>query len=326
MIHSTYRFHALNSIFFGLIILFVSGCMASENSTQAQTMNGFDVSDATVPVDKIKKGGPPRDGIPSIDDPRFQKADDADWLNDDDRVLGIKRNGEVKAYPIRIMDWHEVANDTFGDEHIAVTWCPLCGSGMAFKSKVDGKFLELGVSGLLYNSDVLLYDRQTESLWSQISTEAITGEFQGSSLEQVPMEHTSWKSWRERHEDTRVLSRDTGHDRNYDRDPYADYEDNERLYFPVTDTDDRFDLKEWVMGITVDDHSKAYAFSELEKADEHRFQDQVGSKTVTIDFDAENESATAYDEEGNEISTLTAFWFAWYAFHPDTEVFEAGNE
>ncbi len=292
--------------------------------TYAQTLNGFDISDATVSQDLIRQGGPPRDGIPSIDTPRFIQASEADWLRDEDRVLAMKRNGIAKAYPIRILDWHEVVNDTFGDDSIVVTWCPLCGSGMAFESEVKGKNLEFGVSGLLYNSDVLLYDRQTESLWSQISTEAITGEFQGEKLTQVPMQHTSWKEWAETHEDTKVLSRNTGHDRNYDRQPYADYENEDRLYFPVRDTDDRLPLKEWVLGITIDGKSKAYAFSDLKQV-ETPFTDQVGDKSVTIEFDAEHESATAYDDDGNLLSTLTAFWFAWYAFHPGTELFEPGD-
>lgn len=307
---------------FAFVILLALSLAVFSNCTQAQTMNGFDVSDALVPTDNIKQGGPPRDGIPSINDPKFELPDEAGWLRDDDRVLGIKRNGVAKAYPIRIMDWHEVVNDDFEEEPILVTWCPLCGSGMAFESEVGGSTLEFGVSGLLYNSDVLLFDRQTESLWSQIGTKAITGDYQGETLNQIPMQHTSWGAWLEEHPESKVLSRDTGHDRNYDRQPYADYENQERLYFPVTDTDDRFDLKEWVMGITVDGHSKAYAFSELQQTDSP-FTDQIGSKEVTITFDAENESASAYDADGEPLSTLTAFWFAWYAFHPDTEVFES---
>lgn len=291
-------------------------------SVQAQTLNGFDISGASVSTEYIKKGGPPRDGIPSIDNPEFINADQADWLQDDDRVLGITRQGVSKAYPIRILDWHEVVNDEFAGGAILVTWCPLCGSGMAFKSEVDGDVLEFGVSGLLYNSDVLLYDRQTESLWSQISTEAITGPYQGSHLEQIPVEHTSWNDWKRQHPDTKVLSKNTGFDRNYDRQPYADYEKQDRLYFPVTDTDDRFPLKEWVLGITLDGVSRAYAFSELEKS-ENRFEDRIGSQSVIIEYDPDNQAARVFDSDRNSIPSLTAYWFAWYAFHPDTEIYEA---
>lgn len=301
-----------------ILLLFQFGLFTTSIS---QTMNGFDISNASVSIDLIKQGGPPRDGIPSIDDPEFIEASQADWLRDDDRILGISYNSITKAYPMRILDWHEVVNDFFGEEPILVTWCPLCGSGMAFKSEIDGEILEFGVSGLLYNSDVLLYDRQTESLWSQISTEAITGVWQGSRLEQIPANHTTWGDWVRRHPDTKVLSRNTGFDRNYNRRPYAGYENREDLYFPLTDTDERYPLKEWVLGITLDGVSRAYAFSELENS-ENRFEDRIGSHYVIIEYDPENKAARAFDAAVNPLSSITAYWFAWYAFHPDTEVYQ----
>ena len=148
----------------------------------ALQMNGFDLTGASVPIDEIHHGGPPRDGIPSIDQPRFVSAVEADFLKPDDRVLGFHRPGIARAYPISILNWHEVVNDRVGGEPIAVTFCPLCGTGMVFSTRVDGRDLTLGVSGLLYNSDVLLYDRQTESLWSQIMSEAVSGPMKGSRL------------------------------------------------------------------------------------------------------------------------------------------------
>ena len=219
----------------------------------------------------------------------------------------------------------------FGTEPVLVTWCPLCGSGMAFKSTMSDKVLEFGVSGLLYNSDVLLYDRQSESLWSQISTKAIDGPYKGKKLKQVPMEHTSRDNWSHRNPETLVLSRNNGFNRNYDRQAYADYEKQDRLYFPVRDTDDRYSLKEWVLGITIGGQEKAYAFSELDKKSkqaslnedgELRFTDRIGTKTITILFDPVNQSARAIDRDNEPIASNTAFWFAWYAFHPDTEVYE----
>jgi hypothetical protein len=129
----------------------------------AQQLNGFDLSGARVPVHEILRGGPPRDGIPSIDDPRFVEASQAQCLHDKDGVMGVVRNGIGKAYPIRILNWHEIVNDRFGDDYLAITFCPLCGSGMVFLRQLAGRPLTFGVSGLLYNSDVLLYDRETES-------------------------------------------------------------------------------------------------------------------------------------------------------------------
>jgi hypothetical protein len=163
--------------------------------------NGFDLSDSLVQVAEIHGGGPARDGIPALDHPAFIAADQALFLTPNDRVLGLSRHGVAKAYPIAILNWHEVVNDQFGAEPLVVTFCPLCGTGMAFLATVDGRALKFGVSGLLYNSDVLLYDRQTESLWSQIMTTAISGPLKGQRLTMTPVAHTTWADWRQRYPD-----------------------------------------------------------------------------------------------------------------------------
>ena len=136
-----------------------------------------------------------------------------DWLEHGDRVLALEANGVAKAYPIRILNWHEVVNDEIGGEPVLVSFCPLCGTGMAFDARLDGRRLIFGVSGLLYNSDVLMYDLETESLWTQIGSRALTGPRQGKKLRQIPLLHTTWERWREEHPDGLVLSRETGHDR-----------------------------------------------------------------------------------------------------------------
>ena len=169
----TIRIAILLAILIGLSATFVF----------AAGKNGFDLSNASIPIEKILHGGPPRDGIPALDDPKFVNANHADFIQAGDRVLGVARNGIAKAYPINILNWHEIVNDQFGDEGIAVTFCPLCGTGMAFKADIQGKIRDFGVSGLLYNSDVLLYDRDSESLWSQIAREAVSGPLLGTSLE-----------------------------------------------------------------------------------------------------------------------------------------------
>jgi len=133
----------------------------------ARTLNGFDLRDALVPPQAIEAGGPPRDGIPAIDEPRFVEAAHA-GLTDRDRVLGLALGADARAYPVRILNWHEVVNDRVDGQPVAITYCPLCGTGMAFDARIDGQATRFGVSGLLYNSDVLLFDRRTESLWSQI--------------------------------------------------------------------------------------------------------------------------------------------------------------
>lgn len=167
-------------------------------------LNGFQLDGASVPVAEVHRGGPPRDGIPALDHPIFIPASKAKFLRDDDFVLGVAIGDFVRAYPISILNWHEVVNDHFGTEAVAVTFCPLCGTGMAFSARVDGRELSFGVSGLLYNSDVLLYDRQSKSLWSQILAEAVAGPMKGHKLEFLPTAHTSWLQWRTRHPLTEV--------------------------------------------------------------------------------------------------------------------------
>lgn len=284
------------------------------------TMNGFRVGDASIPLDQIRHGGPPRDGIPSIDAPRFVPAHEAGFLKPADRVLGVARGAIARAYPIAILNWHEVVNDDFDGERVAVTFCPLCGTGMAFDARVNGQALVFGVSGLLYNSDVLLYDRQTESLWSQIMAEAVTGPMQGTRLEFLPTAHTTWAEWRERHPHSEVLSPDTGFRRDYGRDPYADYVDSEDLMFPVRFRDERFHPKEQVIGVSVDGSHKAYPFSRLARAGSGLIEDEIAGQRIRIEFDPQARTGRVTDAEGRELPSLIAFWFAWVAFHPETAV------
>jgi hypothetical protein len=286
----------------------------------AQPLNGFDLQGATIPVEEVFKGGPPKDGIPSIDNPRFVKPAASTQLDDSDLVLGISLNGVSKAYPLPIMSWHEIVNDFFVDLPVVVTFCPLCGSGMAFESKMDGRSLTFGVSGLLYNSDVLLYDRQTESLWSQLKSSAVTGFYKAKQLKPVPMQHTTWQHWRKQHPDTLVLSFDTGFSRNYSRNPYEGYENIEQTYFPVKFRAKGLHPKERVIGLTINDKAKAWPFVELRKAG-GVIKDNIGGQSITVRFNEKHESAEIIDKQGKTLSTVTLYWFAWAAFHPETELY-----
>jgi len=292
----------------------------------AQVKNGFNLKNASIDPEQIHRGGPPRDGIPAIDRPRFTQADDTGWLRPEDRVLGLELGGLAKAYPIRILDWHEIVNDRFGDRPVVVSFCPLCGTGMAFDARIDGETRTFGVSGLLYNSDVLLYDRGTESLWSQIEMEAITGPMKGTELTLLPMQNTTWKAWRKEHPETLVLSRETGFRRSYDATPYEGYGTTPSLYFPVGHRDLRLQPKAPVLGLELAGTSKAYPFDRLDKALQGKsgtLTDTVAGRKVEIRYDAEAGAAAVFDEKGEELPSVRGFWFAWAAFHPDTEVFEA---
>ena len=305
----------------GLLIVFLVTCSAAH----AQTKNGFDLRDASVPVDQIRRGGVPRDDIPSIDNPKFIVADDADFLKDKDRVLGVFRNGIAKAYPIRILDHHEIVNDHFGDEAVVVTYCPLCYTGMVFSAMAADFDFTFGVSGLLYNSDVLLYDRQTGSLWSQVLSKAITGPLKGMTLPSLPAAHTTWRDWSARYPDTLVLSTDTGFKRNYRRSPYLDYARTSRLMFPVENKNKDYRNKDLVLGVSANGVTKAYPFKELEKNQQKKFEDSVGGTTVTVEWFESEDFARILDDTGQELPSVIAYWFAWYAFHPDTDIFRAGD-
>ncbi|MCG7985488.1 MAG: DUF3179 domain-containing protein [Candidatus Thiodiazotropha lotti] len=305
-------------VWIGFCLLFAS----AQISAGAIYKNGFDVTDAIIEVSEILPGGPPRDGIPAIDEPQFVHADDADFLKPEDRILGMERNGIVKAYPINILNWHEIVNDRFRQEPIVITFCPLCGTGMAFEATVRGDPLMFGVSGLLYNSDVLLYDRASESLWSQIMKQSISGKHQGDRLRHVPLQHTNWADWSDRYPDTLVLSDDTGFSRDYQRSPYRGYDKSRDLYFPVEFRSKGYHPKERVLGLEVNGTYKAYPFIELSKTD-GLIEENLAGQQLTVKYDIQNQTANAYDLADNLLPSTTAFWFAWYAFYPQTEIFRA---
>lgn len=286
-------------------------------------MNGFDLTEATIPVEEIHSGGPPRDGIPSIDEPKFEGAEAADkWLRDKDPVVSVELEGQARAYPLRILVWHEIVNDRFGDTPVAVTYCPLCGTAMVFKARVAGLRRTFGVSGLLFNSDVLMYDRETESLWSQLAMEAVSGPAVGKELELLSGEQMNWKAWKAAFPEGRVLSRDTGTSRNYGSSPYRGYERTERLMFPVRKYREDLRNKAWVAGLIIDGQPVAFPLSELE--DFGTVKAKTGEAVLEITYDTEKDHLTASTDNGEAPLPVTrAYWFAWQAFYPETSLWRA---
>ncbi len=302
------------------------GVTGYQLATSAGASNGFDLSNSILPANEIRHGGPPRDGIPALSDPEMLPNEAVDYIQPRDRIVGIEIDGQARAYPIDILNWHEIVNDSIGDSRFAITYCPLCGTAVAFDAEIDGEATDFGVSGLLYNSDVLLYDRATETLWSQIMTRAIAGPRVGQSLTKLPISHTTWQDWLARHPETLVLSRNTGHSRNYDRNPYAGYEKSRTLYFEVNnEAPDNYHPKEIVVGLGVDGVYKAYPFVELDRQGKASFSDEVNGKTFKFDWDSDHRSVRITDTDGREVAAIQGFWFAWFAFHPDTGVFKAGS-
>lgn len=185
----------------------------------------FNVTRHLIPLGDIQAGGPPKDAIPALNHPSFTSAAAGDEaLKPSDIVLGLEFDGVAKAYPIRMLNWPEVVNDDVGHQPVLVSWCPLCGSALVYNPVSLGHMHTFGVSGLLYKRNLLLYDRETDSLWSQLGGVAVTGDMAGTSLDLLPATETTWASWKKSHPQTVVLSFNTGYRRDYTRDPYSDWQ------------------------------------------------------------------------------------------------------
>lgn len=270
---------------------------------------------------KFLSGGPPKDGIPSIDAPKFIPANKADWLSDEELGLGIVHEGESRFYPFRILVYHEIVNDFIQDDPILITYCPLCFTGIAFVRQIDNEPVEFGVSGKLYNSELVMYDRKTDSYWPQTLGKAVLGLSTGKTIKKIPTDTVKWGDWKKVHSNTKVLSRDTGFIRNYDgSNPYGrkgDFTDI-NLQFPLENKDSRLDAYEIIYGIELNGKFKAYKKSDLEQR--LKIEDIIGGEKIIIEFDKGLKSARASKESGERIVVDTLFWFAWAAFHPDTEL------
>ena len=283
----------------------------------------FDLRGLTVPAAEIRSGGPPKDGIPALTNPAMIAGADATYLRPTDRVIGVIADTQARAYPLNILNYHEIVNDRIGQLPIAVTYCPLCDSAAVYDRRTPLGERDFGVSGLLYNSNVLMYDRggKPESLWSQVKTEGISGPAAGRSLVALPLELTTWEDWLARYPRTQVLSEQTGHRRNYRRSPYAGYFSNPALMFPVRPTSNALPTKTPVLGVWTDDGTaRAYPLSAFANAD-RMVSDTLGGKNLTLAFNREANSLRVVEaDEG--VHWMYSLWFAWYAFHSDTDVFQ----
>jgi hypothetical protein len=206
-----------------------------------------------VDPDQIISGGPPPDGIPPIDEPRFVPAAQVDFVDSTEPVLALEIAGEARAYPIQVMIWHEIVNDTVGGVPVSVTYCPLCNTAVAVDRRVGDRVLSFGTSGKLYQSALVMYDRQTESLWSHFTGQAIAGVLTGAELDNFPVATIAWRDWLAAHPDGLVLSRQTGFDRDYGRNPYPGYDDVDNPPFLFQgEIDGRLAAKTRVVGVGLD--------------------------------------------------------------------------
>ena len=302
-------------------------------------------------LEEITWGGVRKDGIPALDNPKLIAADAADYLTEDELVFGVSINGDARAYPLRILDWHEMFNDTIGGVPVALAYCTLCASGILFETKVDGrdKPFVFGSSGMLYRSNKLMFDRETHSLWNQFTGRPVTGKLTGSGIELKvrPVTITSWRKWRERHPKTRVLSLETGYFRPYEPGlPYGTYFASPDLMFPTQTRDKRLKPKDYVFAVRDGGHEKAWPVKYFQ--DRMVINDKIGDLSVVLIGDAKTRTVRAYASDGltferdggrlradgrdweetetaltdgsgaslRRLSGHVAYWFAWSGYKP----------
>lgn len=365
---------------FGLLIVTHSIRSTAQGDGNCHPINissnwSTDFCNGDIDFNDVLSGGPPKDGIPSVANPAMESIDDArEWLVDRSPVIAVEIDGEARAYPQAILMWHEIANDEIAGVPIAVTFCPLCNSSITYDRRVNGEVLDFGVSGLLRNSDMIMFDRQTESWWQQLTGIGLVGDYAETVLEFVPSQVISFGQFAERYPDGWVMSRDTGHNRDYGRNPYQGY-DSGRPFLFDGEIDDRLDSAvAHVLATDINDMPKAYPFDLIRE--DGVINDTIGESSIVIFYQSgvasalgdavidnardigtagmydamvegqaltftANEDGTFTDDQtesvwnafgeaiegelvGTELEWIHAFphfWFAWAAFHPETEVY-----
>ncbi len=288
-----------------------------------------DFSRKTIDFGEILSGGPPKDGIPSIDKPRFGTVADNKELVDKDPVVSLDIEGDARAYPLRILIWHEIVNDRIGGLPVTVTYCPLCNSAIAFDRRIAGHVLDFGTTGKLRNSDLVMYDRQTESWWQQFTGDAIVGEMLGRSLRMLPARLESFAEFRARHPDGKVLVPSNPNMRRYGTNPYVGYDSSARPFLYQGEMPAGINPMARVVAVRRKGMTFAVALAHL------RAKRTITEQGVTLRWQAGQASAIDRREiaEGRDVGTVSAtikddagrdqavpydvtFAFVFHAFHP----------
>ncbi len=255
-----------------------------------------------VDPDDILSGGPPPDGIPPIDEPVYAPISEIDFIDDDNEgVIVVEVNGETKAYPIQILIWHEIVNDEVGGVPVTVTYCPLCNSALVFERQFGDRLLDFGTSGELYQSALVMFDRQTESLWAHFTGQGIVGHYAGAQLQLVPAQTLGWGSFVEAFPEAQVLTRDTGVDRRYGENPYVGYDDastNPIGGFISQPIDDAFGAKDRVVGVIDDGATYAVLLEDLAATGAVGIPGEAGRSLVVFHQDGLNSSLETGDIAG----------------------------
>lgn len=286
---------------------------ASQNETPprgAESEFSTDFSIHSVPYDEILSGGPPKDGIPSIDSPKFVSINEADeWIDDVEPIIQVERNGRVKGYPLQILTWHEIVNDRVGDTPVVVTFCPLCNTAIAFDRRVGGQVLDFGTTGRLRFSNLIMYDRQTETWWQQATGEAIVGELTGTQLKFIPAPMISWAEFKAANPGAAILSRETGHLRSYGQNPYPGYDDIDRppFLYDGPSTPGTLPAVARILAVEIGSETVAYPYDVL--SEEKVANDRVAEKDIVIFWTPG--TASALDDriisEGEDVGSAVAY-------------------
>ncbi len=321
--------------------------------------------DWLIPATRVFDGGPGKDGIPALQNPEFIPVGEVQFLASNDLVLGIQVGDQLRAYAHPILDWHEIINDEIGNEHFAVTYCPLTGTGIGWNRVINGQETTFGVSGLLFNTNLIPYDRATDSNWSQMLQQSINGTLIGEKPEFVHLVETTWATWREMFPNSVVTSLNTGISRNYGQYPYGDYRTSENVIFPVENEDMTLPAKERVLGVDINDERKAFRFELF--TDRDIVTATVGGEEIVVIGDSDDNfmvafrdtfleaqlpltvvddgsSAVLADATGNQydvfgkvvsgpdtgvsltpVNAYIGYWFAWAAFFPNVELVSSPN-
>jgi hypothetical protein len=256
-------------------------------------------------LEEIAWGGVPKDGIPALTNPKHIAAAEATWLEEDELVFGLEIDGDARAWPLRILDWHEMLNDVVGGVPVTLAYCTLCGSGILYDVRVPGydEPFVFGSSGFVYRSNKLMYDQATHSLWHQFTGRPVVGPLTGSGIElkTLPVTIASWREWRARHPTTKVLSLETGHERDYTPgEPYGDYSASEGLMFPALVADQRLAPKDYVFALRADGHAQAWSLADF--AGGRVINARVGELPVVLVGNAATRTVRAYESGGREFA------------------------
>ena len=280
----------------------------------------------SVPLDEIQGGGPDKDEIPPIDDPKYIEISEAnEWLSDTEPGIAFSRGNTHRFYPYQIMVWHEIVNDIVEGERVLISYCPLCLTGVVFDPVVQGEKVEFGTSGLLWQSNLVMYDRKTNSLWSQVLGESIFGEMTGTVLKTLPSDQALYGKWKEQYPEGEVLSRETGAVRFYGSNPYGSYYDVQSFSLRmVTNVDSRIANDSFIFGVVVNGEAKAYEIESVKAKGE--VIDTFEGTQFILRHDKELDVVKIFKKlnDGTEerVNPFSAFWFSWVAAHPNTELYQ----